>query len=94
MSLRIPKQPRFIVTRNRTNESSQEKEFDGCGSYDTNIKAYLEKEFLDLNDELKSLKINDSLNRNNLIKAWLVACLAKTIKENINIPIQITDIEN
>lgn len=72
----------------------KEKEFEGCGSYDTNIKAYLEKEFLDLNDELKSLKINDSLNRNNLIKAWLVACLAKTIKENINISIPITDIEN
>ena len=72
----------------------KEKEFEGCGSYDINIKAYIEKEFLDLNDELKSLKINDSLNRNNLIKAWLVACLAKTIKENINISILITDIEN
>ena len=71
----------------------KEKEFEGCGSYDTNIKAYLEKEFLDLNDELKYLKINDSLNRNNLIKAWLVACLAKTIKENINISAPITDIK-
>jgi len=75
-------------------EPVKEKEFEGCGSYNTNIKAYLEREFLDLNDKIKSLKINNGSNRNNLIKAWLVACLAKTIKENINISIPITDIEN
>jgi len=55
----------------------KEKEFEGCGSYNANIKAYLKKEFLDLNDKLKSLKINNGSNRNNLIGAWLVACLAK-----------------
>jgi hypothetical protein len=72
----------------------KEKEFEGCGSYNANIKAYLEKEFLDLKNKLKSLKINNGSNRNNLIRAWLVACLAKTIKENINISVPITDIEN
>lgn len=72
----------------------KEKEFEGCGSYDANIKAYLEKEFLDLNDTLKSIKFNNGSNRKDLIKAWLIACLAKTIKENINISVPITDIEN
>lgn len=72
----------------------KEKEFEGCGSYNANIKAYLEREFLDLIDKLKSLKINNGLNRNNLIRAWLLACLAKTIKENINISAPITDIDN
>jgi hypothetical protein len=55
----------------------EEREFEGCGSYDTNIKAYLEKEFLDLNDILKSLKNNGRSNKNDLIKVWLVSCLAK-----------------
>jgi len=72
----------------------EEKRFEGCGSYNTEIKAYLEKEFLDLNDTLKSLQINNGLNTNDLIKTWLVACLAKTIKENINISIPIIEIEN
>jgi hypothetical protein len=70
----------------------EEREFEGCGSYNTDIKAFLEKEFLDLNDTLKSLKYKSRQNKDDLIKAWLVACLAKTIKENINISIPILDI--
>ena len=69
------------------------KEFEGCGSYDNNIKAYLEKEFLDLNGMLKSLIIIGKSDKNELIKAWLIACLSKTIKEDVNLSIQITDIE-
>jgi len=72
----------------------EEREFEGCGSYNTNIKACLEKEFLDLNETLKSLKNKSGAIKNDLIKAWLVACLAKTIKENINISMPIIDIEN
>lgn len=72
----------------------EEKKFEGCGSYNTEIKAYLEKEFLSLNETLKSLQVNNGLNKNDLIKTWLVACLAKTIKENVNISIPITYIEN
>lgn len=71
-----------------------ESEFDGCGTYNTNLKAYLEKEVIDLNDTLRSLKINSSSNKNTLIKVWLTACLAKTIKENINISMSIIGIEN
>jgi hypothetical protein len=72
----------------------EEREFEGCGSYNTDIKACLEKEFLNLNDTLNSLKDKNGQNKNDLIKAWLVACLAKTIKENINISIPIIGIEN
>jgi hypothetical protein len=72
----------------------KEEEFEGCGSYNTGIKANLEKEFLNLNDQLKSLKINTGSDRNHMIRAWLVACLAKTIKENINISVPVTDIED
>ncbi|MCK5470505.1 MAG: hypothetical protein KAI99_18410 [Cyclobacteriaceae bacterium] len=72
----------------------EEKRFEGCGSYNTEIKEYLEKEFLSLNNTLKSFQVNNGLNKNDLIKTWLAACLAKTIKENINISVPITDIEN
>lgn len=66
-------------------------EFEGCGSYDKHIKAYIEKEFLDLNDMLKSLIIIGASDKNELIKAWLIACLAKTIKEGVNLSIPIID---
>jgi len=72
----------------------KDKEFEGCGSFDANIKAYLEKEFLDLNNALISLKTKNGSNKKDIIRAWLIACLAKTIKESINIAIPITDIEN
>ncbi|MFA6126597.1 MAG: hypothetical protein WC699_04775 [Bacteroidales bacterium] len=72
----------------------KEKEFEGCGSYDNNIKAHLEKEFLDLDGMLKSLIIIGKSDRNELIKAWLIACLAKTIKEDVNLSIPITYIES
>lgn len=71
----------------------EDKNFEGCGSYNNDIKAFLKQEFLDLNDAIKSLKINHSTTKNNLMKAWLFACLNKTIKENIDISIPIRDIE-
>lgn len=72
----------------------EEREFEGCGSYNTDIKAYLEKEFLYLNNILKSLKNKSNHDKNDLIRAWLFACLAKTIKENINIQTPIIDVES
>ena len=70
----------------------KEKEFEGCGSYNTNIKAYLEMVFLDLNSLLKSLAINGKSDKDELTRAWLIACLAKTIKEDVNLSIPITEI--
>ena len=63
----------------------EEQKFEGCGSFNTEIKTYLEKEFLDLNKILKSLQVNNESKKDDLIKIWLIMCLAKMIKENIKI---------
>ena len=72
----------------------EENKFEGCGSFNDDIKEYFEKEFLDLNNTLKSLQSNKDLNKNDILRVWLFACLAKTIKENINIsiPVVVMDI--
>jgi hypothetical protein len=64
------------------------EDFLSCGSYNPEIKSILEKEFLALNQDLKSLG-HDSESR---IRAWLTACLAKTIKADVGLkdPIAIT----
>ena len=72
----------------------EDKRFEGCGSYNTEIKAYLEKEFLDLNNILKSFQVKNELSKNDLIRTWLFLCLIKTIKENIEISIPIIGIED
>jgi hypothetical protein len=71
----------------------KENEFEGCGSYDDNIRACLKKEFLDLNAMLKSLTNSSKSDKNDLIRAWLIACLAKTIKENLQLSIPVTGIQ-
>ena len=67
----------------------EDKRFEGCGSYNTEIKAYLEKEILNLNSILKSFQVKNELSKNDLIRTWLFLCLVKTIKENIEISIPI-----
>lgn len=71
-----------------------EEIFEGCGSFNPEIKEYLEEEFSDINNTLKSFQINKDLSKNDLIKTWLIICLAKTIKENIKLSIAINGIEN
>jgi hypothetical protein len=71
-----------------------EKTFEGCGSYTAEIKAYLEKEFLNLNETLRTIHAKNALPANDLIRIWLTACLAKTIKENVNCAIPIAGIED
>lgn len=72
----------------------EEKIFEGCGSFNAEIKAYLEKEFLDINNTLRSFQISNDLSKKDLIKTWLMLCLAKTIKENLKLSITINGIEN
>ena len=55
--------------------------FEGCGSFNTDIKTYVEKQFLILCDYLKSNSDKKNLNQDEKIKLWLIACLAKTLKE-------------
>ena len=60
-------------------------EFEGCGSYDENIKIFLSSEFLELCDWLKANNSvnNKTQNKNELMKVWLIACLTKTLKEQL-----------
>ena len=56
------------------------KAFEGCGSFNANIKTVVEQEFSTLNDLLKSkIRVNQP-DEHELLKAWLIACIAKTIK--------------
>ena len=57
--------------------------FEGCGSYNSDIKKSVEKEFSILNDLLKSITSASKQDKNELVKAWLIACLAKTLKEQV-----------
>jgi hypothetical protein len=61
------------------------KKFEGCGSYNKSVKTYIEKQFSILNDILISMSEAESHNKHDLIKIWLVACLAKTLKEQIGL---------
>ena len=61
------------------------EKFEGCGSFNTNIKNFIEKEFSILNEQLKHLLNDGKSNKNTPIKVWLFASLAKTIKEQVNL---------
>jgi len=59
--------------------------FEGCGSFNSGIKKFVEKEFLILNDMLKSITSVNQPDKNELTKAWLITCLAKTLKEQVGL---------
>ena len=61
------------------------EKFEGCGSFNTNIKNFIEKEFSILNRQLKHLDNDGKPNKNKTIKIWLFASLLKTIKEQVNL---------
>jgi hypothetical protein len=70
------------------------EKFEGCGSFDNNIKSFIENKFSILNDMLKSLSEAGKSDKNKLTKAWLIACLAKTIKEQVNLSESIVELVN
>jgi hypothetical protein len=51
-------------------------DFEGCGSFNSEIKAYVEKEFKGLNGQLASM---------TGVRAWLTASFAKILKEQIGL---------
>ena len=59
--------------------------FEGCGSFNANIKSFVEQEFSMLNDSLRSTLQVSKTNKDELLKRWLIACLAKTIKEQVGL---------
>ena len=59
--------------------------FEGCGTYNENIKTYLNTEFLELCNWLKANNLENNINRDKkeLMKVWLIACFTKTVKEQL-----------
>lgn len=68
--------------------------FEGCGSFNAYIKTCIKKELSILNKWLKSFVIDGKSNKEELIKAWLIACLAKTLKEQVNLTTQTVELPN
>ena len=46
---------------------------------------FVEKELSILNDLLKSMTSVNKPDKKELIKAWLISCLAKTLKEQVSL---------
>ncbi len=58
--------------------------FEGCGIYNSDIKVFIENEFSKLCNWLNSKIISSkglNLNHDEMIRIWLIVCLAKTLKE-------------
>ncbi len=64
------------------------KNFAGCGTYNEEIKKNIKKELSQLFTRLKSKTLspkNNTLNRKEHLETWLLACLVKTMKEQIGL---------
>jgi len=63
------------------------EKFEGCGSFNENIREYVENELLSLNDSLQSMLLTKNHDKNDLISIWLLACLIKTLKEQVGLKV-------
>ena len=64
------------------------KNLEGCGTFNAEIKNFIDEQFSILYDYLKSKtvsNINSNPEKRELLKVWLSACLAKTIKEQVGL---------
>lgn len=61
------------------------KDFEGCGSFNATIRELIENEISSLRAMLQSLIDRSQSDKNELIKAWLLTCLIKTIKEQVGL---------
>ena len=57
------------------------KNFEGCGSFNKEIKSHLEVEFRSIMDQLQTYDTGEEKTMNQFARIWLLYCLAKTIKE-------------
>ena len=65
------------------------KGFEGCGTFNRDIKKSIESEISALNVTLDSFNRKTRSDNNKLIKLWLFACFAKTLKEQTDSKIPI-----
>lgn len=68
------------------------KEHDGCGTLNAEIKSFMTGEFLKLCEWLKSGNPNFGFGEKEPARIWLVACFAKTIKEQIHLADSIPEV--
>jgi hypothetical protein len=59
--------------------------FEGCGSYNSDIKSEIESELSILIDKVKSIISSEDLNKSLLIQAWLFTCFAKILKAQLGL---------
>ena len=59
--------------------------FEGCGSFNADIKIYIDKKFSISCDYLKSNARKKHPVKDENVKLWLFACLAKTLNEQVGL---------
>jgi len=59
---------------------------DGCGTSNDEIKSFIIREVSKLCEWLKSDIKDIGFGKNEPARIWLVACMAKTMKEQIHLP--------
>ena len=59
--------------------------FEGCGSFNSDIQESVKKELFTLNDLFKSFYNDNKSDEKSQIKAWLTACLIKTLKGQVEL---------
>jgi len=66
------------------------KNFEGCGSYDPEIRSFIKARYSEICRSLYPI----TQDKNDLIRNWLYLCLAKTIKEQTGLtePLPVLDI--
>jgi len=70
--------------------------FDGCGTFTVETRSFISEEFSKLCEWLKvdSLGNDLGLGEKEPMKVWLVACLAKTLKESVHLSYPLPEIGN
>ncbi|MEW8627081.1 MAG: hypothetical protein AB2551_15110 [Candidatus Thiodiazotropha sp.] len=63
--------------------------FEGCGSFNFESSIFVEQQFFSLCDKLRSYSNKGSLDNNERTQAWLIASLAKTLKEQVDIKVDL-----
>ena len=68
--------------------------FDGCGTFNVETRSFISEEFSKLCEWLKAdALVNDlGLGEKEPMKVWLVACLAKTLKESVHLSYRLPEI--
>jgi len=59
--------------------------FEGCGSFNKNIREFVDKKLITLKELSKSICEGHNSDEKASIKVWLLACLMKTLKEQVNL---------